>query len=450
MAQARAIRLPSRDAFLALALAIAAAACLRAALDPEIWSRLADPGPAGRAAATLETVQGSVRTRSGGSPLWHDVTGAGGALSEGDAVFTGPEGSAVLRLQDGSSVELGPQSLVVVRTDSQAREGWKWWLGLEKADAVVGVRKGQVKVRVARSRAVMLESSTGNARKVVASAASDAAAVARAAPGEALQVTADPSAQLSEAAAQPTGTAAQRIEAPTAAETGAAAQAIPFVPETVETPAVVEAPPPPKPVAAKVRALPTKVHLPPVLKAKGAAGDTRLEDETRLDRITVRLEWERVEGAAQYEVAVYAPGGARVHTAKTKGANADVELRSLESTRYEYEIGTRTASGQIVKSGRLPLVIQVAPPETTHPAPGSQVRRGADVFLTWRRTSLTRDYTLEISRSPDFRSVLVRQTLPSNLHVFRPKEAGAYHWRVRAQGGAWLSDWSLPARFLAK
>ena len=64
---------------------------------------------------------GSVRRKPEGSVFWRDVVSSRQPVSNGDSVFTGPDGTATLELtQIHARLELPPGSLVVVKLDDNA------------------------------------------------------------------------------------------------------------------------------------------------------------------------------------------------------------------------------------------------------------------------------------------------------------------------------------------
>ncbi len=129
-----------------IALIATGSAALLAAASGVLW-RWEGLAPAGlQRAGDLLREEGEVRWRPGRMPLWRDAVTDPKPVFDGEHLFAGPDGSAVLRLEHGSEAHLGPETLVVVRVE---RGG---------APATLAVRSGQVHLLLAEGSApVVLE-----------------------------------------------------------------------------------------------------------------------------------------------------------------------------------------------------------------------------------------------------------------------------------------------------
>ncbi len=103
---------------------------------------------------TLESAQHSVRRKPATSFLWAQVA-PGALLSRRDAVQVGTGGSATIRLMDGSSVELGENSLVVLEDSRDMALSFlqgSFVVRKGATDTLLRVEKGKTKSEVLRVR----------------------------------------------------------------------------------------------------------------------------------------------------------------------------------------------------------------------------------------------------------------------------------------------------------
>src|SRR4051812_26342899 len=74
----------------------------------DLWDRVFGDDDSRFKVGTLYRQEGSVRRKRDATYLWRDVVGVQQPVSNGDAVFTGPDGRAKIVFENQSSLELGP------------------------------------------------------------------------------------------------------------------------------------------------------------------------------------------------------------------------------------------------------------------------------------------------------------------------------------------------------
>jgi hypothetical protein len=121
--------------------------------DSLLWGQLMDTGSGRQVIGTLVKKKGGVRFRSGDSQLWHDVYAGSEPVSAGDTVFTSEDGTAELKLEDGSVAEIEPNSLIVVQRSADVLPEEKSWEGAlgsffatKKQESLLKIERGGAKL----------------------------------------------------------------------------------------------------------------------------------------------------------------------------------------------------------------------------------------------------------------------------------------------------------------
>lgn len=93
----------------------------------------------------LQPLGGIVRQQMAGESFWKDITDSRESLANGDSVFTGSDGRAIIRYSSGLKLEVRPNSVVTIRRASPTGRLLNFF-GIDKGKATVKVDKGSFRV----------------------------------------------------------------------------------------------------------------------------------------------------------------------------------------------------------------------------------------------------------------------------------------------------------------
>jgi hypothetical protein len=397
--------------------------------------------------AKLSQQKGWVRFRSSASPFWRDITGtAPQSLGNGDVVFTGDDGTAVMSFEE-ESVEIFPKSLIVIKPKPvHAPQGiLKWAQSLlsihPKQKISLDLNEGRIKLRL-HHQEPSLEVRFAEKTYEFSSQSPMAAlelSVFQDATGRHLHVAPESDSQVEiRRPDQATGKVLQQTGSTPGEIIDEAAPAVP-VAQPQATPSAVASPVPRE----KIEALPT-------VEGETATGSTQIASSADLHRVSVRLRWKSVPGVMKYDVSVFRTDGTVIQNSSVAEPRLTLELKSLDETDYFYDVSAVLSSGKTIRSGRIPIRIMLDPPAPVSPVSGEVLSMGDEVVLTWKRTSLTTSYQLQIAADARFQATSFSGTEEVNFYRFSPPKAGKYYWRVKSNGVRGGSAWSSASVFEVK
>lgn len=180
-----------------------------------------------------------------------------------------------------------------------------------------------------------------------------------------------------------------------------------------------------------------------VLSLDGEEGfaSTRLGKTLNLTELPVLLKWKNVQEAEEYLVEVFERNGSTYKETTVTSNQAIFILKSLEKTEFFYQVTAKLKNGDKIQSKKVPVRIEILPPIPREPANDS-TQTARDVLLTWEKTSLTREYQIQIAKDYLFMEIVHDKKLTENFESFRPKYDGIYYWRVRSLTINGQSKWS--------
>lgn len=193
------------------------------------------------------------------------------------------------------------------------------------------------------------------------------------------------------------------------------------------------------------------VKRPEVALVAGSASSqsTRLGSiNDDLDRLKVDLAWDKVAGAKEYQVTVTKDGEEYLRL-NTEKPHLRLELKELAKKGYDYVIEATLEGGRIVKSGRIPIVIEMQPPRLQEPPKGAVRDLNSRLLMTWEKTLLTTEYQLQVAADRKFEKILTDHKGADNFNYYYPSRTGQLFWRVRAISGSQMSTWSTTGEFTA-
>lgn len=336
----------------------------------------------------LQRTFGTVQRRHQGSLVWRPLQ-SGSLLFEGDSVFTGLQSSGSVRLDDGTTLEIDPSSLVVLERIAPRR-----------GPSAVLVEEGGVRGQA-------------NARGLTVRAAGSTAALSPHAAAEVRvegnRAEVSPSSGHVEVAA--------RRESGVAVEPGTTMRVSPQGSSVVRWP---------------VR-----------LRSPEDGEFVRYRDEPP----DVRLSWsDESASAASVQVACGLESPRRVMLAGT-ASGATLSMRGPGMCRWR----VLDESGVELSEERRFAVVEDRPPLPLSPT-GDRVLLAptGETVLSWSRVSGTERYRVELARDAGFEETLVTRDVQGAEQVVLtlPAEEHRYHWRVRgAHGEPEDALWSVAESF---
>jgi hypothetical protein len=443
--------------------------------------------------------QGSIRRELDGESEFKPIK-ASDPLFDDDVVVTGPDGGATLQLDDGSLLELGPDSMVRLHFTSKLSLG-----GISRA-AAIDVVTGSVKSRPSRGQpavAIPVRRTLRPAPIPRLTPSPKPAPVAVApppapspSPSPSPTPTVDPyklervelispkdGVRLSlpshparlelpvafDWSARPAGKPVQitlyklgpgrrrtqlyRSVAATDAEGRGRATVV------VKSPGKYEwelrdgqGRPLAEPPKARFALEPEFEGIDPIEPLIGgkAVSSSRLSGSL-LNDFDITLRWKPYPGATRYRVIVRS----RRNDAKgptlermVTGPSFRFSHGQVFSGQFYYQIKAEARNGFIARSELKPFVFSFLAPAPTMPADRSVIdaeqleQENDSVLMTWQKTNFTDWYEIQLSTEPDFKKILRQQRQRENFYVFKSPAPGRYFWRVRSSSKDIVSPFS--------
>ncbi len=141
--------------------------------------------------AIVYKIAGNVRHQNKGKTFWHDLSSQRQEVRGGDTIYTGKDGRAELSYNDGASLEVAPDSLVVIKEEralpqAGALNALKGLLFRPEVKNTIVLKKGSVKVLLApKTAAIDIQTPTKTVhlesagRPIYSSIGSDGEAISR-------------------------------------------------------------------------------------------------------------------------------------------------------------------------------------------------------------------------------------------------------------------------------
>jgi hypothetical protein len=168
------------------------------------------------------------------------------------------------------------------------------------------------------------------------------------------------------------------------------------------------------------------------------------------------LRWKPIASATEYELRVFEDAAKRklVLEKNLEESSFTFLEGTLPSKPLYYWVTAKLASGFKAEIPNGKFDFKFLPPVPFEPVDGKTLAlekmKKQPAILTWKHTSFTQSYQIEIARDAQFSSVLVRKSVQENFYPFTPKKAGTYYWRVRAQAPTFRSQPSPPRTFVVQ
>jgi len=153
----------------------------------------------------------------------------------------------------------------------------------------------------------------------------------------------------------------------------------------------------------------------------------------------VRLAWLADEAASGYDVEISRDAGFSALSARLQSQTGSIATDSLAEGEYWWRVRARYASArgaQVTgRPARFVIRKREAPPVVAIPAPETKISTAQlaaqQAAISWQGDPEFSRYRLEVARSPEFAQVVYREETSVNFSRIRPDMAeGRYFWRV--------------------
>jgi hypothetical protein len=169
-----------------------------------------------------------------------------------------------------------------------------------------------------------------------------------------------------------------------------------------------------------------------------------------LDNFDITLRWKPYLNSKQYIVLVKAKPDPK-SPALQRRVNAPSFLFSrgkVYNGEFFYQIKVPLNNGFVARSPLKPFSftflapIPIVPKDHTVVTAQNLEEESDSVLMTWQKTNFTDWYEIELSNDPAFKAVLKRVRQKENFYIFKSPAAATYFWRVRSSSKSLVSSFS--------
>ncbi|MBI4925113.1 MAG: hypothetical protein HY843_04240 [Bdellovibrio sp.] len=172
----------------------------------------------------------------------------------------------------------------------------------------------------------------------------------------------------------------------------------------------------------------------------------------------ITLQWKPYKDAKNYNIQIIdSPKANKKILEKTADkASYSFNKGKIISGKIYYKISTKLPSGFIASSSPTEFNFNFLPPILVKPLDKAIMQKkdlteaNNKVLLTWQKTSFTEGYNLEVATESEFKKPVLQKDLKDNFFVFKPASPGQFFWRVRSYSETAKSAFSAPAAFEVK
>ncbi|OFZ42189.1 MAG: hypothetical protein A2070_00575 [Bdellovibrionales bacterium GWC1_52_8] len=171
----------------------------------------------------------------------------------------------------------------------------------------------------------------------------------------------------------------------------------------------------------------------------------------RLKDFEIQLRWAAIPGVVDYRIAFRnSLQGKKLMERKVKGIEYFLNRDKVFSGQIFYELESTLESGFILTSDPQAFVFDFLPPQITIPRANASVvlePGNPSVLIVWQKTNFTDRYEVDISRSPDFKELIVSESRPENFYVLKRPPVGKIFTRIRSLAKNFSSKFGEPLEF---
>lgn len=187
------------------------------------------------------------------------------------------------------------------------------------------------------------------------------------------------------------------------------------------------------------------------------SGRSKYPDGGSLRNFGIKLSWRPYRDVEKYQVKVGARADLKMKSVDlvSKGPEIFLSQNQIIKDQFFYRVSAVLDSGFIVSSRAQKCSFPKLPPALTTPSDGAQVSRAASggsyVLLTWQGSALYESYDVQVSNDSHFLKLhSSRSAVKRNFVNIALASPGKYWWRVRGNSGLWASgmtEWSKANTF---
>lgn len=190
--------------------------------------------------------------------------------------------------------------------------------------------------------------------------------------------------------------------------------------------------------------------LPPLVG--GMKARTNAYQGEVLSKFDVTLRWKELEGAKSYLIRVTDKPDSKKVLLERKVSKAEYLFNKdkIFSGRVYYKILAKRAAGFYAVSEPELFAFNFLPPALVIPGNKAVISRAAlassdnSVLMTWQKTNFTVGYEIEIAADSQFKKTLLKKNVKENFFVLKSAPTGKWWWRVRSFSKEIASAFSMP------
>jgi hypothetical protein len=354
-------------------------------------------------------------------------------LKENDALFlrdivvTSNHSNAVLHLDDGDEIEVGPSTMVRLGFESEVTLGGIHRYGkLEVISGNLTARASQKKLKiVSRGRSYTVAPNSNQSVTVQETQRQKISQL----DSKSYQTLSKPT-EASSFVLAPIPSPSPKIS-PSPSPS-------PFVspsPSPSPSPSVSPSPAPVlKKKAPKCKDLKL---LPPSIG--GSNSNSNKLNGALLSSFEIKLNWEEIPGVEEYKLWVSkSPHAKKALLERSVPSGSHIlNKNKVFAGEFYYKVSALTKAGACFNSQMEKFSFKFAPPLPVLPndkqiIQSSKLKNNTQkVIMTWEKTNFTKFYEIEIAQDAQFQKVVFKKVLRENFLVFTFPSAGEYWWRVR-------------------
>jgi hypothetical protein len=166
--------------------------------------------------------------------------------------------------------------------------------------------------------------------------------------------------------------------------------------------------------------------------------------------------WNPIEKAEKYTFEISKTrdfSGKPIYSAVTDETAVRLSAGKLLGRRVFFRISAPLTSGFVALSRARELFLSFGAPTTVYPSDKERVPLGGttdtpgQVLLTWTKVSMASRYEVQLAPTAEFEKGRLSQRTPENFLLLKNPRKGRFFWRVRSISDNKASSWSIPAEF---
>lgn len=154
----------------------------------------------------------------------------------------------------------------------------------------------------------------------------------------------------------------------------------------------------------------------------------------------VTLRWKPLPSVSRYWVRVSGSRSMKKPALEreVRDEQFSFSLQTVPLRKVYYQISSPLSGGFVATSRIQPFAFSFVAPALVFPQDKAVFSRRAlaandnSILMTWQKTELTQSYEIQISSEPQFRKPLLSKPLTDNFYLLKSKQMGRFWWRVRS------------------